>query len=579
MHKPDVERPMQKQVTVGIINQDMAASTIQTKFQDSNTKSKDRPASLPQPSNEKQVLQMIPNLTQAFQGNVEDIKKLELPAHPTKYREEFDRIERARRNLHTVVDNYFRQVSETYMAMISKNPSAELKEILNDRLERNLTELENFRVAGEKNSLSQADLDVFNDRNYPKQVTETAMQIRNVQDNKQEPGAPLEGKDFGFPRVKVDERNLEVIFRNLTDYVSTTFPGNFSPENQEQLIIDLPDYFLNQERVLATVNDHHKTISLFNINAPRVAILSLANKEELPYSHSLIVTPNSLILLSGGVYMSNGTITNVTYSFDTSSVSLASLAPMNVKRVGHSLVFACKQENSEGEIYAIGGRVDQTVRTKLCERYNVAENKWERIANLNHARSRCAAANFDNKFIYAFFGTDSFDNNVTSIERYSIELNHWDLINAVNTLPGLEVTFAGACQINKNQIILLGGFSESEQFQDFPTSNHRIATFNVANDTFNVLNNVKLPGDFSLSNSSSPMVIGGVVYCVGHFFQSTHPVLKRALDCDYVLKVDKASAELKSIMLSDKAYAKVDRSQRQGSTKKENEPQIVVQAD
>ena len=71
-------------------------------------------------------------------------------------------------------------------------------------------------------------------------------------------------------------------------------------------------------------------------------------------------------------------------------------------------------------MYAIGGRVNDKTRTKLCERYNTATRNWEKIPNLNFARSRCCTCVVNNKFIYAFYGTNSFGKSVPSIEKFDM---------------------------------------------------------------------------------------------------------------------------------------------------------------
>lgn len=78
-------------------------------------------------------------------------------------------------------------------------------------------------------------------------------------------------------------------------------------------------------------------------------------------------------------------------------------------------------------IYAIGGRVNEKTRTKLCERYNTLTKNWEKIASMNYARSRCCACNVNNKFIYAFYGTNSYGKSVSSIERFDIIKNEWNV--------------------------------------------------------------------------------------------------------------------------------------------------------
>ena len=111
----------------------------------------------------------------------------------------------------------------------------------------------------------------------------------------------------------------------------------------------------------------------------------------------------------------SGIIQASTYEIDINSLEVAKKADMNVKRVGHSIIYVPAMQASQsltvenGYLYAIGGRTNDSTRTKTCERYNIALNKWEKIANLNHARSKCALAfSIAEQAIYAFFGTDSY---------------------------------------------------------------------------------------------------------------------------------------------------------------------------
>lgn len=97
---------------------------------------------------------------------------------------------------------------------------------------------------------------------------------------------------------------------------------------------------------------------------------------------------------------------------------------MLVKRVGHSLLFVpeisenpenIEDSDSNGYVYSIGGKTRENTRTKLNERYNTKTKKWEKIASLNFARSRCGTCMVNNT-IYAFYGTDSYGKSVGTIE-------------------------------------------------------------------------------------------------------------------------------------------------------------------
>jgi hypothetical protein len=76
-----------------------------------------------------------------------------------------------------------------------------------------------------------------------------------------------------------------------------------------------------------------------------------------------------------------------------------------------------------GYIYAIGGKTNENVNTKLCERYDIENDKWENIASLNHARSRPGVCAFGDNNLYAFFGTASSGLVLPDIEVYDIAQN------------------------------------------------------------------------------------------------------------------------------------------------------------
>lgn len=67
---------------------------------------------------------------------------------------------------------------------------------------------------------------------------------------------------------------------------------------------------------------------------------------------------------------------------------------MLVKRVGLVLCYVppintgTTKDSDLGYIYAIGGRTDNNVRTKLCERYNLQTSQWEQIEKMDQARAR-----------------------------------------------------------------------------------------------------------------------------------------------------------------------------------------------
>lgn len=131
------------------------------------------------------------------------------------------------------------------------------------------------------------------------------------------------------------------------------------------------------------------------------------------------------------------------------------------------------------------------------------------------------------------------------VEKYSIETDQWSVVPIYNDLIGIEVSFAGAVQINENQILIFGGFHEGI------TENHiipskKIMTFNVCNETLRILKN-KIPIDFCLEGSYSPVIQDNTLYAIGFFFKNSDKNL-RCTDYCYALSMKEDDVELKSII-------------------------------
>jgi len=62
------------------------------------------------------------------------------------------------------------------------------------------------------------------------------------------------------------------------------------------------------------------------------------------------------------------------------------------------------------------------------------------------------------------------------------------VINSTNYLPGFDVTFGSAVQINKNNILLFGGMRDSNYFHESIYFNRKVLIFNTLNFTFAVSN-------------------------------------------------------------------------------------------
>ena len=110
-------------------------------------------------------------------------------------------------------------------------------------------------------------------------------------------------------------------------------------------------------------------------------------------------------MICGGLNLSNSEITNACFFFDGERMCLERKADMLVKRVGHAVCYL------DDYVYAVGGKTNDMVCSKLCERYSINDNKWEPISNLNYGRSMAGITTFKDSnakdHIYTFFGNDS----------------------------------------------------------------------------------------------------------------------------------------------------------------------------
>jgi hypothetical protein len=74
-------------------------------------------------------------------------------------------------------------------------------------------------------------------------------------------------------------------------------------------------------------------------------------------------SPSGEMWLSGG--LTGESIQGSLFHIDVERLQVTRKADMLVKRVGHGSCY------HDGYIYVIGGKTENHVRTRLCERYNI----------------------------------------------------------------------------------------------------------------------------------------------------------------------------------------------------------------
>ena len=496
-------------------------------------------------SSKKQINEELPKLLSAFEETQKQFSSLEFDSHMITTKTSLDLLDKYKQDLHDMIEMHFDHLKLSFLGLSSTLPCKETVHIMSEYIEENKKELKLYQ---EKfySEVTESDVRSYQTRQFALKNMKM-MEMFGVLANQKA------NVTFEEPEILINPNVYSRLYHTLCEFITTSLyhnmPQQQDAEKKGNLLIERPDYFVNPDRVLPMINEEQKSLSLYSLLYDRTTSINLSCNSEIPYSPSIIITPDSIIYLCGGV-LPNGNLTNKSYQFQTNKDTLGEVSNMIVKKAGHSLCFVNLGAQG-GHIYSIGGRTNDGVRTKICEKYNILENKWEKIALMNSARSRAAVTPFDDKFIYAFYGTGSDMLNVQTCEKYDISMNFWKKIEIYNDFTGFEVSFAGAVQINDKQILVFGGFNENEQEKGSIIFSKKIMTFNVNNLTFR-LHIDQMPTDFSLSCSSTPVVDNNQIFCLGFFLQSLKPQSSRFLDCDYVLRITGENCEVRNLIYGEK---------------------------
>ena len=141
-------------------------------------------------------------------------------------------------------------------------------------------------------------------------------------------------------------------------------------------------------------------------------------------------------------------LSEVPINFLESNYDAQVVQPMRVKRGCHAIAHV------EGRVYVFGGQNHVDKLLKKCERYSVADDTWENIAQMYFKRKNCSACALSQHKIYVFGGTEHSSGGADSIECYDAELDAWDLVPI--RLPCF-MTMQVAYKVTQRCILLLGG--------------------------------------------------------------------------------------------------------------------------
>jgi hypothetical protein len=152
------------------------------------------------------------------------------------------------------------------------------------------------------------------------------------------------------------------------------------------------------------------------------------------------------IIVLGGKDTSTGQETDEVWGFSPQKFHMMSkLASMGRPRESSAVVVL-----DENYMYVLGGKPF----LDTCERYSISSNLWQPVASMFYGRYDAAACTaLDTKFIFVFGGQPLNLSGMT-VERYNVEMNHWELLGVTIPRPLYRLS---VFPITNRRIAIMGG--------------------------------------------------------------------------------------------------------------------------
>ena len=233
------------------------------------------------------------------------------------------------------------------------------------------------------------------------------------------------------------------------------------------------NYSKYQSKYAFTVVMNNKEFIVYLIDSNKITKVTYVNDFVIPcYARWIEISGNKLILTGGEKdYIES---LNSTYMFkfrqigdseEGFSAKVFHKADMLYKRRAHSLIYF------NDYIYAISG-VDKLEMIKKCEKYDIFNDKWIEIPELNYNRQNAALAIHNQRYLYAFSGYDGF-RNVDTFEKLDFlnEDKGWELMELKNTEKDCEEVDIkknrlGVITLDFDRMLIFGGERNNKEYKE-----------------------------------------------------------------------------------------------------------------
>ena len=200
--------------------------------------------------------------------------------------------------------------------------------------------------------------------------------------------------------------------------------------------------------------ENSSKISLLEIQSNKIInkdIKEIIKNIILDESISIVYDDFDLLFITGGRDENNLPL-NLFYCIKWSKFKIQFIEKMPLKRYFHSSIYF------NNKLYIIGGKDENNNLISECLLFNLIENKWEKIPNLNNPRIKPSLCIYNNNYLYVITGKNNLD-TINTIEFININsLNNWILFKPKD--PGFcFFGFETSCSItlDKNKILIFGG--------------------------------------------------------------------------------------------------------------------------
>ena len=281
-------------------------------------------------------------------------------------------------------------------------------------------------------------------------------------------------------KIELAKRRVEEIREDLNsheDYLEINQEGVEVDKKKltENVINQLLDQIFKWEErnqlELMSIGHNIKTIFIYNPIVDRIKEIEFTHK--FPTFHSYLnILP--WVYISGGKDFETNQENNNFFKIrrdSEKSFELVNLSPMQSKRSSHVMIYHSKMNS----IYSISGS-----RNFSCERYDIQNDQWTMLPNLNSSREKASACIFSGaeQFLYVFSGFDRTINKcINTVERLNLDKSgsKWEVIQIKGIQNLLKRQALSCLYINNsdrdysnqennllsdpNQIYLIGGIN------------------------------------------------------------------------------------------------------------------------